>query len=371
MDGHWLSLLRNRIGKEIPIIGTIDPHANVSRLMASSTDALVAYKTNPHIDQRKVGKEAACILVGVLRGKTRPLQFLFEMPLAISIEQQYTGKDPCKGLYAYAAQLGSQKGILSVSVVLGFPYADVREMGTSVIVVSDDDEDLAIWTGRQLEAYIVSNIEKFSGDRKDIASLLPLLENSKKPVLMLDMGDNIGGGAPGNSIFLLEALEEFGKCKFFICLYDPLAVLQAGQCKTGDIFSIAIANKENREEAYVISVILLHKADGKFKETDPRHGGQVNYDMGDMAIVSTLKGNVIMITTRRIPPFSLRQLTSFNISPEDFDVVVAKGVNAPIAAYTPVCPTIMQVDTPGVTQADMTRFNYKNRRRPLFPFESV
>ncbi|MEY3283858.1 MAG: hypothetical protein RIR86_1871, partial [Acidobacteriota bacterium] len=78
---------------------------------------------------------------------------------------------------------------------------------------------------------------------------------------------------------------------------------------------------------------------------------------------------VIMITSQRVMPFSLQQLISHGIDPAAFDAIVAKGVNAPIAAYAPVCPTMVQVDTPGVTQADMTRFEYRHRRRPLFPFE--
>jgi microcystin degradation protein MlrC len=91
--------------------------------------------------------------------------------------------------------------------------------------------------------------------------------------------------------------------------------------------------------------------------------------MGKIAIVQTGGGNVIMLTSLRVPPFSLRQLTAFGIHPQQFNAVVAKGVNAPIAAYGPVCPTIVQVNTPGVTQADMTRFTYRHRRQPLFPFE--
>ena len=78
---------------------------------------------------------------------------------------------------------------------------------------------------------------------------------------------------------------------------------------------------------------------------------------------------MIMLTTLRVMPFSLQQLISHGIQPSDFDAIVAKGVNAPIAAYAPVCPTIIQVNTPGVTQADMTLFQYHNRRKPLFPFE--
>ena len=91
--------------------------------------------------------------------------------------------------------------------------------------------------------------------------------------------------------------------------------------------------------------------------------------MGRTAVVSTPRGSVLMLTSRRVMPFSLQQLISHGIDPVEFDAIVAKGVNAPIAAYAPVCPTLIQVDTPGVTQADMTRFAYLHRRRPLFPFE--
>ncbi len=92
--------------------------------------------------------------------------------------------------------------------------------------------------------------------------------------------------------------------------------------------------------------------------------------MGKTAVVARPNGSVIMLTSLRVPPFSLGQLTSCDVHPDAFDVIVAKGVVAPLAAYAPVCPSIIQVNTPGVTQADMTMFSYKNRRKPLFPFEN-
>ena len=371
MDGHWLSTLRERVGKNIPIVGTIDPHANVSPLMAASTDALVAYKTNPHIDQRQVGREAAGLLIRFLKKEIKPLQVLFQIPLIISIEQQYTGKDPCKSLYTYVAQLSKERDILSISIVLGFPYADVKEMGTSVIVISDNNPELALATGQKIKNYIIERKETFVGDKKDISSLLPLIADSKKPILMLDMGDNVGGGGPGNSTFLLEALEEFGNCKCFICIYDPAAVEQASQYKPGNCFKLNISNNADASKTLVLNVTFVATRDGKFNETLPRHGGQVNFDMGKIAVVSTENGNTIMLTSLRTFPGSLRQLTSFNIIPHEFDIIIAKGVNAPIAAYESVCPVIMQVNTPGVTQADMTLFNYTNRRSPLFPFEKL
>jgi microcystin degradation protein MlrC len=76
-----------------------------------------------------------------------------------------------------------------------------------------------------------------------------------------------------------------------------------------------------------------------------------------------------MLTSRRQPPFSIRQLTAFGVNPEEFHVLVAKGVHAPLAAYEPVCRRVIRANTPGVTTADPSLFNYRHRRRPMFPFE--
>jgi microcystin degradation protein MlrC len=155
MDGHWLGLLREKLGSKIPIIGTLDPHANVSPAMVAATDALVAYATNPHIDQRATGRKAAGILVETLRGNQRPVQQLVQLPMAISIEQQYTSKDPCRSLYAFVNEISEQNRLLSTSVLLGFPYADVAEMGSAFMLVADEKRDanarnLIRKTGQQL-----------------------------------------------------------------------------------------------------------------------------------------------------------------------------------------------------------------------------
>lgn len=369
MDGHWLKLLREKLGDAVPVIGTLDPHANVSKLMAKSTNALVSYKTNPHIDQRQVGMEAARLMVKTLKKEIRPVQLLLQLPVAISIEQQYTAKEPCKNLYDKARQLVTSKDILSVSINLGFSYADVHEMGSSLIVIADDNIIAAKDVCNELASHIINNQHDFIGDKTSIDSAISLVSASEKPVLMLDMGDNVGGGSTGNSTVLLEAFEKKGGFKIFICIHDPGAVKQASGYSEGDKFNLLITGHTGPVQYYQVQ--LLEYGNGKFTETNPRHGGQVNFDMGKIAIVSTGNGSVIMFTSLRVSPFSAKQLTSFNIEPADFDVVIAKGVNAPIAAYAPFCPAIIQVNTPGVTQADMTLFKYKNRRKPLFPFETV
>jgi microcystin degradation protein MlrC len=184
------------------------------------------------------------------------------------------------------------------------------------------------------------------------------------------MGDNVGGGAPGNSIFLLDKLDEAGIHNIFICIYDPECVNSLMGVEIGSAVDINFGINPETFQLRTQRITLLWKGNGKFDELKPRHGGQIHFDMGNIAIVKTINQDIVMLTSLRIAPYSLEQLLAFNIDPTSFHVIIAKGVNAPIAAYAEICNNIFQVNTPGVTQADITKFVYKNRRSPLFPFET-
>lgn len=371
-DGHWLGLVRGRLG-EIPIIGTLDPHANVSSKMAEVVDAFVAYKTNPHIDQREVGRQAAMLMISTLAKKIKPVQKWGPSRVAISIEQQNTSSEPCLSLYKFADKLAMKQGVLSVSILLGFPYADVPDMGSTFLVVTDNDAIIADEILKKLDDYLLKNHKLFLGQKVSIKEAIDLIDVSAKPVLFLDMGDNVGGGSTGDSTFLLHALEGKRNCKSFICINDPEAVQSVKDFSPKEWRELKIGGKSdaNYGSSLVSKVRLKQVVDGKFSETQPRHGGQVNFDMGLTAILETANGTTIMLTSQRTVPFSLQQLLHFDINPSDFDVVVAKGVHAPIAAYASVCPTIIRVNTPGATTADMLQLLYKKRKSPLYPFEEI
>ncbi len=366
MDGHWLSLLRERVGPDLPIIGTLDPHANVSPLMASVTNALIPYSTNPHVDQAETGRVAARLMVRKLRGEISPVQHLRQLPLAISIEQQSTLEEPGKGLRAFAAEVEAGHGLLSARVLLGFPYADVEEMGSGFLVAGED-EARCREAADVLAHHVLGRYRDFNGPKNKLDQLLPSLAGAEGPVLLLDMGDNVGGGAPGNSTYLLRGLEAHATGPVFCCIYDPEAVTAAGRKEPGgSAFEITFGSP-----GWTTRVQLLRLADGRFTESSPRHGGFVNFNMGRIAVLKTAAGNTVMLTSKRCEPYSLRQLTAFDLEPADFRFLIAKGVNAPIAAYREACRSMVRVDTPGPTGADMTSFTYARRRRPMFPFEDL
>ena len=156
-------------------------------------------------------------------------------------------------------------------------------------------------------------------------------------------------------------------------LNDPAAARNAAGAGAGASIELQMGghtdDMHGKTLRATVMVISLH--DGRFTEAQPRHGGKTSYDMGLTAIVQTAGGVTVQLTSHRTPPFSLNQLLSCGVEPERFQVIVAKGVNAPIAAYRPVCRHILRVNTPGVTTANMTLLPHRYRRKPMFPFEAI
>ena len=370
-DGYWLNEVRQSVGKHVPIVGTLDAHANLSPLMVNSCDALVAYRTNPHLDQRARGIEAARLLTSTIREEILPVMEARFPPLAIGIARQCTEEPHLRPLYDFADGQLAIDGVLTNSILLGFPYADVSEMGSSVLVVTDDDRALAKQLADELAAKLWSMRSGFEGEFTSIQTAVEACRNSSDRICLLDMGDNVGGGSSADATHLFAALAcaELERC--FCCLCDPEAVEICDEAGIGNTLQITVGGKTDALHGQPLTiegrVRSLHH--GKFQEPEPRHGGIVEFDQGLTAVFDTKSGLTLMLTSRRMVPFSLQQLISCDLDPTSFRILVAKGVNAPIAAYREVCKKFIRVNTPGSTCADMTQLPYKHRRRPMFPFE--
>jgi microcystin degradation protein MlrC len=389
MDGHWLSVIRQQVGAQMPIVSTLDLHANVSQRMIDSVNATIAYRTNPHLDQRTRGIEAANLLARTLRKEIRPTQSAAYPPIAINIERQLTTEIPCAELFAHAdTQLS--RGAISNSCVLGFPYADVPEMGSSFIAITDNNPVLARQLADELANYTINNRRAFLPDLISIDQAIDTAMQSPGPVTLLDIGDNIGGGSPGDGTLILHALYARNISSAFVSIFDPVSVQAATSIGIAKTARFSLGGKTSPALhgpplECNCTVRSLHA--GQFTDDQPRHGGRKNYDMGTTAIVvidgtpdvhpglrgeqTRGSGITVQLTSRRIPPFSLNQIASCGLDPKSFHILVAKGVHAPIAAYRPISRKLIRVNTPGVTSADLTMLPYKERRRPLYPFEEI
>ncbi len=372
-DGHWLNELRTAVGDTIPIIGTLDPHANLSQRMVDATNALIAYRTNPHLDQFERGVEAARLIAKTLRGEAHPVQHAEFPPLAINIERQMTTEPHLVPLYETANESLTGTNVLSNSILLGFPYADVDEMGSAALVVTDNDRELAKEEARRLARQMWATREQLDGVFVSMADAVRQASNLPGPVCLLDMGDNVGGGSPGDSTHLAHAIRSANAGNSLICICDPESVNKSALAGVGTTLDLEIGAKtDDLHGSPIAGTFIVHSIhDGKFTDTLTRHGGFTEYDQGQSVVVQETDGPLtFLLTTLRVPPFSLVQLTSCDLEPTDFQIIVAKGVNAPVAAYAPVCRHLIRVNSPGCTTADMKQLSFERRRRPMFPFES-
>jgi microcystin degradation protein MlrC len=370
-DGHWLTTLRQEVGTGVPVIGTLDLHANVSPRMVAATDALVAYRTNPHLDQRERGREAATLLVRTLRGEIRPRMAAAFPPMAVNIEAQATAEWPCRELYDAADSARGGRDVLSISLVLGFPYSDVAEMGPSVLVVANNDSEPARHTAESLAGMWWDRRAAFQGRRLGVEEAVREAAGSTGTVGLLDMGDNVGGGSPADGTLLAHEILRQGVTPACVCLNDPEVVRQATGAGTGAKLTLTIGGKADNRHGTPLTATFTVRGlyDGKFEETEVRHGGVRSFDQGPTALVESDTGLTVVVTSRRTAPFSLRQLTAFGVEPGKFRVLVIKGVHAPVAAYAPVCSRLIRVNTPGITTADLGSLTFHHRRKPLYPFE--
>jgi microcystin degradation protein MlrC len=356
----------------VPIGVAMDLHGNNTQKLIDNTDAVVFFRENPHIDARERAHECAAIVIAAVRGEVQPVQAMATPPLVINITRQHTGSEPLKSLMAECAALIQEPGILSASVVQGYPYADVPEMGMSFIVVTDGDRALAQQKAHWLAERAWARREDFllTGLSPEEA-LRHALAAPRGPVVLLDTGDNIGAGSAADSTVLLAAARQLGVTSYLQTLYDPEAVGLCQEEGVGQTITLAVGGKTDRLHGAPVMVTgrIRSLAVGDYEETRPTHGGWRFFDDGLRAVVETEEGQTLVLTSKRTGNVSIEQYYSLGLRPEDFRVVVAKGVQSPRPAYEPIAAEIVMVNTPGAAAADLDTFTYQHRRVPLYPFE--
>ena len=370
-DGELLKRLRHAFGSEFPIVVTLDHHANVSEQMVAESTALVIYKTNPHVDQRERGLQAGKLMMQILVDNVTPTQALAKPSMLLNILYQNTSADPMRAILNAAQHIEHRPEVLVVNVAAGYPYADVYEAGPSFVVVTDDDLHLAQSEAARLSEMLWDVRGQLTLNLPDAAQAVQqAVISEKQPVIIVEMGDNIGGGSPGDSTIVLAELLRQDASGFVVVLFDPAGVQTCIQAGVANDISLHVGGKtDNRHGDPVVirgKVRLIH--DGRFVETEPRHGGQKYHDQGLTAVVA-VGDSLVVLTSKRQTPFSLQQLRSLGIEPTAMRMIVVKAAIAYRAAYQPIAGEIIEVDTPGLTAVNPQHFAYRNVRRPLFPLD--
>jgi microcystin degradation protein MlrC len=230
-EGLLFETVRGIVGPKVPVVATFDLHANVSDRMVELIDAFIGYRTNPHLDMRERGAEAAGALRELLAG-TRTERVRLRLPIVPPTVTMLTAAGP----YAEMIELGQRKmtpAIMNVSVMGGFAYADTAKNGLSVIVTARGDKALAEGLAREIAQYGWDNRARFYPKLTSlddaVAKALAAGRDASSPALAFaDVADNPGGGGRGNTMFLLRAFAEAGvKGALFGIVYDPPLAAEA------------------------------------------------------------------------------------------------------------------------------------------------
>lgn len=373
-DGEILRRLRQVTGPDFPIFVTHDLHANVSEQLVRECTALVIYKTYPHVDHRERGLQAAQIMARTVRGEVHPVQAMIKPPMLLNIVRQYTSAEPMKSIMQAVRDAENHPKVLAASLAESYQYADVYEMGPSVVVVTDGDLAFATSEAQRLSDLLWNSREDLDFDLPEAAEAVTSARQSERtPVILVDLGDNIGAGSAGDSTFILRELLAQEAESWLVVLADPAAVQVCARAGIGATLTLDVGGKTDNRHGSPVSVSgrvkCLH--DGRYTETEARHGGQRYRNQGlsavfELSVATPDTASYVILTSHREPPFSLQQLISLGIQPQHQRILVVKAAIAYRAAYEPIAGDIIEVDTGGLTAVNPSSFTFHHLRENLW-----
>jgi len=370
-EGDIIAAVREAVGPGVPIAVTLDFHGNLGRDMIAKADLLHGYKTYPHVDMAERGVEATERLAQVISGRIKPTAAWRKPPLMPPLGRQGTARGPMRRLYDLADKMEKDPRVISISLFAGFPYADIPDAGLGIYVVTDDDQALAERLAGQLERVAWEHRREF------IHAALPVKEAvaralaaEGRPIVLADMADNTGGGAAGDGTEILRELLRVGaRSATVACIWDAVAVQTCIKAGVGTRITLDIGGKVDDRHGAPVSVTgtVRTLSDGRFVHRGPMMHGLPGR-LGATAVLDVNDIKVILISYRwqTLDPEMIRFV---GIDPLLEKILVVKSTIHYRAAFEPIAKEIIEVDAPGLSSSNLSRFEYRRIRRPIFPLD--
>ena len=371
-DGGVIEAARAIVG-DIPIVVTLDLHANLTAKIASLADAVIGYQCYPHTDMYETGLSAAELLLKTLSEEISPASAMRKLPLIVPAENMQTTHGPMKQVFdtGYAYR-DAHPEVLSVSSFGVQPWLDIEEMGCATLAVADRNQASARDCAREMGERLWSLREEFTPRLlRPRQAIEQALAEPGSPVVLAESSDGPTAGAPGDSAELVGPLQQFAPgVPSLLWMRDPKAVDQAWALRPGDRFRAAVGgvfDKMNHVPA-LIDGTLRSLSDGTFRFTGNYNKGMLN-EMGRTAVIQAGSMTVVMSdeAANMIAPEVYR---SQGLEPRDYKIVVVKSANSFRSEYT-FASKIIIVDTPGISTANLRSLPYQRVPRPIYPLDEI
>jgi microcystin degradation protein MlrC len=372
-DGYILERVRRAVGPDVPVMASLDLHANVSEQMATHADGLFGYDTYPHVDIGDMGEQAARAMAATLRGELDPEVIVERAPLLPPLPELRTETEPMASLLAAAADAEGE-GVPDVSVFGGFAYADVDHAGFSVVGVADRSAaDDVRETCRAFADEAVDRRGEFDRDYTSVADAAAEAASwdGDGPLLLADISDNPGGGSAQDGVVLLGALLDAGVGDAALAtVYDPAAVEAAAEAGVGAEVSLSLGGKSG-ENGYPLDVTgrVRLLSDGNYRNQGPMSTG-LAVSFGRTALLE-IDGVDVLVGSHRQQPYDPEAFRSQGITPERRRVLVLKSTVHYRAGFEPLVGGVREVATPGLCSPDLSAFDYDHVPRPIYPLDEL
>jgi microcystin degradation protein MlrC len=369
-DADLLAAIRETVGPETPVMVTTDLHANHSAARIAACNAIIGYDTFPHVDMAERGREAADLIVRTIRGEVRPVSAIRKIPLIWSPECQVTAHPPMNEVMAQVFAAEERPGILAITFSTGFPWADVPNMGPSVIVITDGDQALAQQTADEIGDWVWARRERWYHTPLTVAEgLAEGRQAGRFPILLADMADNTGGGAPGDSTAVLRLfIEEDVEDALLLYMVDPEVAGQAHAAGVGAKLSVEIGGKSDPRQGppVPLEVEVVALSDGRFRYDGPMYAG-VDGNLGVSAWLRHRGVNIVVVSVR-MQPLDQAFARSLGIDCAAMKVIAVKSAAHFRSGFERLGGPIFNVNAPAMHSHDYTQLIY-HRKPPVYPLE--
>jgi microcystin degradation protein MlrC len=369
-EGELLARVRQVVGDKMPVVASLDLHANVTRRMFAIADGLVIYRTYPHVDMAVTGARAAKLLIDMLAAGRRPERAYHAFDYLTGIPSQCTFIEPCKGIYEFLESLETRHGV-TLSFAPGFPMADFAECGMSICGYGRDAQALHK-AMTELRARIEAAEKEFA---LELLSPEEAIHRAMKtgavglPTVLADTQDNPGAGGNGDTTGLLAALLAIRPQDAVIgMLIDPPAAKFAHQVGVGNTaeFSLGAISGLPGIAPVVKRFKVEALGDGNFTGTGPFYRG-FKMHMGPMAALSSVDapGVRVVLATTKCQTADQEMFRHVGIEPKRQRIVAVKSSVHFRADFQPIAREVLVVKSPGPALADPAEFTWTKLRKGI------
>ena len=369
-EGEILRRVREAIGARVPLAASLDLHGNVTRAMVAHADALVGYRTYPHVDMADTGARAARLLDTMLKTGTRPAKAYSTLDFLTGLPSQCSFIEPCKGIYALLERLEHSSGA-RLSFMPGFPMADFDECGMTVFGYGADAAKVAAAV-EQLRGAVADAEKDFALELHtpdEAVQRARTRGEPGKPVVIADTQDNPGAGGNGDTTGMLAALVRQGANEATLgMLIDPESARRAHEAGQGATLAFALGGKSRvvGDAPFAGEFTVERLGDGQFTCTGPMFKG-FRMTLGNMALLRSkaAPGVRVVLASRKCQAADKEMFRHLGVEPARERMLVLKSSVHFRADFEPIAREVLVAKSPGPALADPAEFPWKKLRKGL------